>query len=387
MATAEFHLKQEDEKNEPGKQDSPRAHKCGECGKEFPNRSNLMRHIRTHTGEKPYRCEECNKSFSQLSHLKRHMRTHTGEKPYWCEGCSRQFRTLNNLETHMRTHTGEKPYICEECSRPFSNLSDLKKHIRTHTGEKPYKCEECSKQFSRLGHLKRHMRNHTGEKPYRCEECNRQFSDLSSLKKHIRTHTGEKPYRCEECSRSFSTLSHLKIHMRTHTGEKPYRCEECSRQFTTSSSLKRHVVRTHRAQLSRLEPKNRKDRGHPVANLAARPSATSDNVNKHPLRAPAANRPQRRGMRHMYQEGQYTPGLNPAFGAAVGLAILAGKCGSADRFVPEKPMTSNFLRRRRFTLDGGKSSSDPPLKDRTIGSEVVVTTIRGLPSCDYFDRV
>ncbi|KAI8482037.1 Glutamate receptor ionotropic, delta-1 [Branchiostoma belcheri] len=44
---------------------------------------------------------------------------------------------------------------------------------------------------------------------------------------------------------------------------------------------------------SRLEPKNRKDRGHPVANLAARPSATSDNVNKHPLRAPAANRPVR----------------------------------------------------------------------------------------------
>ncbi|KAI8511232.1 hypothetical protein Bbelb_103320 [Branchiostoma belcheri] len=50
-------------------------------------------------------------------------------------------------------------------------------------------------------------------------------------------------------------------------------------------------------------------------------------------------------------------------------------------------MTSHFLRRRRFTLDGGKSSSDPPLKDRTIGSEVVVTTIRGLPSCDYFDLI
>ncbi|KAI8478597.1 hypothetical protein Bbelb_436710 [Branchiostoma belcheri] len=29
----------------------------------------------------------------------------------------------------------------------------------------------------------------------------------------------------------------------------------------------------------RLEPKNRKDRRHPVANLAARPSATSDNPN------------------------------------------------------------------------------------------------------------
>ncbi|KAI8490958.1 hypothetical protein Bbelb_313770 [Branchiostoma belcheri] len=32
-------------------------------------------------------------------------------------------------------------------------------------------------------------------------------------------------------------------------------------------------------EVSRLEPKNRKDRRHPVANLAARPSATSDNPN------------------------------------------------------------------------------------------------------------
>ncbi|KAI8485690.1 hypothetical protein Bbelb_365240 [Branchiostoma belcheri] len=38
--------------------------------------------------------------------------------------------------------------------------------------------------------------------------------------------------------------------------------------------------------LNRLEPKNRKDRRHPVANLAARPSATSDNVNKHPHKRP-----------------------------------------------------------------------------------------------------
>ncbi|KAI8483690.1 hypothetical protein Bbelb_386280 [Branchiostoma belcheri] len=40
----------------------------------------------------------------------------------------------------------------------------------------------------------------------------------------------------------------------------------------------------------RLEPKNRKDRRHPVANLAARPSATSDNVNKHPHKRPRTQR-------------------------------------------------------------------------------------------------
>ncbi|KAI8479037.1 hypothetical protein Bbelb_432270 [Branchiostoma belcheri] len=52
----------------------------------------------------------------------------------------------------------------------------------------------------------------------------------------------------------------------------------CDRHQSTRRSLRNG---NHISVPNRLEPKNRKDRGHPVANLAARPSATSDNVNKH----------------------------------------------------------------------------------------------------------
>jgi KRAB and SCAN domain-containing zinc finger protein len=33
--------------------------KCDVCGKGFSYNSNLQKHIRTHTGDKPYKCDKC----------------------------------------------------------------------------------------------------------------------------------------------------------------------------------------------------------------------------------------------------------------------------------------------------------------------------------------
>ncbi|KAM8961240.1 zinc finger and BTB domain-containing protein 7C [Pelodytes ibericus] len=103
-------------------------------------------------------CPICHKIIMGAGKLPRHMRTHTGEKPYMCNICEVRFTRQDKLKIHMRKHTGERPYLCIHCNAKFVHNYDLKNHMRIHTGVRPYQCEFCYKSFTRSDHLHRHIK-------------------------------------------------------------------------------------------------------------------------------------------------------------------------------------------------------------------------------------
>src|SRR5438445_787864 len=135
---------------------------CPECHKRFEN---LARHMRIHTGEKPYQCNLCDKTFADKANCDRHEKTIHLDKTQnantkKCPICSKM---VTHLTRHQKTHTDERPFQCRFCEKKFSLNQNRFTHEKImHLEQKSLKlCLICSKM---VANLTRHQKSHTGEK-------------------------------------------------------------------------------------------------------------------------------------------------------------------------------------------------------------------------------
>lgn len=162
---------------------------CGTCGKGFRTKQELVRHEFVHTNAKSSPCHICGKLFKNKSYALMHSKLHSEEnRKHVCELCGKHFLRGPDIQKHMRIHTGEKPFICSHCGRSFSESSHLIRHERLHTGEKPYECEQCNLTFTHKEVLLRHSFSHVNYLPFSCEVCIKGFKTKRELNHHCLTH-------------------------------------------------------------------------------------------------------------------------------------------------------------------------------------------------------
>ncbi|XP_037029946.1 zinc finger protein 2-like [Bradysia coprophila] len=247
---------------------------CDICGKQFTHRRMLQSHLKRHDPSKWDKCEICNKSFPDG--LKRHMRTHSGERPFTCDQCGASYTQSFALKIHKASHDDSgKQYFCDICSngKAYYNRFKFKYHVRSHFVVKtmrtceicgfktnnlkshiitrhstlrPFKCDICGETFKFKAVYRTHLLIHSESTPFSCDQCDKTFKAEYSLVRHKVVHSEEKNFICPICNKAFLLQRYLSKHMRGHTGtRKRHACTKCDKDYSNVTDRRRHMEREH----------------------------------------------------------------------------------------------------------------------------------------------
>ncbi|XP_077507215.1 uncharacterized protein LOC144116338 [Amblyomma americanum] len=100
---------------------------CGACGELFSAQDLLEKHRRRKHPQRPegrHCCAHCPYSSDRKPNVVRHVRTHTGWRPFLCQVCGKGFARLDHLTGHQLVHSGEGLHECPECGQRFSQASN-----------------------------------------------------------------------------------------------------------------------------------------------------------------------------------------------------------------------------------------------------------------------
>ena len=159
---------------------------CSICDKTFAHNSTLTKHQATHSDKRKFKCKICpdDRWFKTKGQLSNHMKYHY-EPSHQCEICQKYFYRMGDLNRHLKTHTGEKPYVCSTCGGRFAQKSHLQSHQAAHSDERSFKCNICpdERYFKTKSALNRHTKFHY-EPKHCCVLCKKKFHTSSGLKAH-----------------------------------------------------------------------------------------------------------------------------------------------------------------------------------------------------------
>ncbi|OWF43726.1 zinc finger protein 729-like [Mizuhopecten yessoensis] len=201
-----------------GKHLISKSHACTKCDKKFDSALKLTYHQRVHTIMECKDCGEKFESRWKHRHLKKKCKSSDRTNRsvdndaalVKCNICGKGFKTKSQVQRHMFSHT-RAVYACQLCKFATKSQSRFERHGKTHKKkkksvppiEKEYSsdckkkktfktCSVCNKEIKHNLTFQRHMATHTGVNTFECSICGRGFPTKAGYKYHLGAHLVKK---------------------------------------------------------------------------------------------------------------------------------------------------------------------------------------------------
>ncbi|KAH1006186.1 zinc finger protein 236 isoform X1 [Dendroctonus ponderosae] len=243
---------------------------CNYCSSRFKKPSDLIRHFRTHTLEKPFKCPKCEQTFSLKTTLTHHFKiqhsplevecstTESCQAPaadqevvrtdYLCLVCERRFPTIEESKAHGLEHENEFQTSDNSFESISGNLAlpsarSAPSAVANETAqENALLCKICGFKCSGINSLASHVMQHNDDK----NSNNTARPQESERKTQGNIHVKISKFKCSTCGKIFKSLALLTTHCAIHRRAKPtHKCPCCGKAFKTAGRYRAHMKKSH----------------------------------------------------------------------------------------------------------------------------------------------